>query len=42
MLIREAHAVDAAAIARVHVDSDLEREGDPAYKGELYAIYVLA
>ncbi len=97
MLIREAHAVDAAAIARVHVDSwrttyagilpsdflaslsyenreqtwsralsasgrrssvhvaedgdgrivgfasgGPEREGDPAYKGELYAIYVLA
>ena len=96
MLIREAHAVDAAAIARVHVDSwrttyagilpsdflaslsyegreqswsrmlsapgkrsftcvaeddegrvvgfasgGPEREGDPAYKGELYAIYVL-
>ena len=97
MLIREARAVDAAAIARVHVDSwrttyagilpsgflaslsyttreqswsralsaasgrsftcvaedeegrivgfasgGLEREGDPVYKGELYAIYVLA
>ena len=97
MLIREARAADAAAIARVHVDSwrttyagilpadflaalsyatreeswsrvlsapggrsftcvaedeegrivgfasgGPEREGDPVYKGELYAIYVLA
>ena len=97
MLIREARAVDAAAIARVHVDSwrttyagilpsdflaslsyeereqswsrtlsapdgrsftcvaedgegrivgfasgGREREGDPTYRGELYAIYVLA
>ena len=97
MLIRKAHAVDVAAIARVHVDSwrttyagilpsdflsslsyeereqswnralaaqdrttciyiaeddegrvvgfasgGPEREGDPVYKGELYAIYVLA